>query len=340
MTEKMRMAYIGCGSISHLHARQLLATGEAEIVALNDPSEESLTKFKERFPQTADCPVYKSHQEMLETERLDAVTIMTPHTLHFEHAIAAFDHGLHVLLEKPMVCGVDKARKLIARRDEVGKVLLISYQRHYLPEFRFTKEMIESGDFGEVQFVSAMQCQDWKRATAGALAQYPAINGGGQLNDSGSHLLDIILWLVGLRAESVYAFIDNFGLPVDINSAISLRFEGGAEGNVSVVGEAPMWWEDITMWGTKAAFFLRNEKLTVKPHAKDPFEPTTLPEGSNPDRNFVDAVLGKAEVESTAEEALRVTELTEAAWLSGKTGQVIHLREPDAAQNTPRSREG
>lgn len=335
MADKIRMGFVGCGLISHLHAKQLLSTGEVEIVALADPSEKSVTKLKEDIPPTASCRVYGNHEEMLEAEGLDAVAIMTPHTLHFEQAMAAFERGLHVLLEKPMVCGVDKARKLIARRDEVGKVLLISYQRHYMAEFRFMKQMIESGDFGEVQFVSAMQCQDWKRVTGGSWRQDPSLSGGGQLNDSGSHLLDIILWLAGARVESVYAIVENFGLPVDINSAMSLRFEGGAEGNISVVGEAPVWWEDITVWGSKAAFFLRNEKLTVKPYGADAFEPTELPRGSNPDRNFVDAVLGKAEVQSTAEGALRVMELTEAAWLSGKTGRVVHLREPDAGQNAP-----
>ncbi|NQT82378.1 Gfo/Idh/MocA family oxidoreductase, partial [bacterium] len=128
MTDKVKMGFIGCGSISHLHAKQLLATGEVEIVALNDTSEESITKFKESFPQTSNCPVYTDCKEMLDAERLDAAAIMSPHSFHFEQAMAALDHGLHVLLEKPMVCGVDRAKRLIAKRDEVGKVLLISYQ--------------------------------------------------------------------------------------------------------------------------------------------------------------------------------------------------------------------
>jgi predicted dehydrogenase len=305
----------------------LLATGEAEIVALNDLSEDNLHRLKQQVPETANCRVYANHGEMLEAEQLDAVTIMSPHTLHFEQAMDAFDHGLHVLLEKPMVCGVDNAKKLIARRDEVGKVLLISYQRHYLPEFRFMKRTIESGEFGQVQFVSAMQCQDWKRATAGTWRQDPALSGGGQLNDSGSHLLDVILWLTGLRAESVFALVANLGTPVDINSAISVRFEGGAEGSISVVGEAPVWWEDITLWGSEAALFLRNGELTVKPYGAVAFTPTALPEGSNPDANFVEAVLRGAAVESTAEGALRVMELTEAAWLSGKTGHAVRVGE-------------
>ena len=331
MTDRIRMGFIGCGSISHKHATQLLATGEVDIVALNDTSQESLTTFKQAFPQMADCPVYTNHDDMLEAEQLDAVAIMTPHALHFEQAMAAFDRSLHVLLEKPMVCGADNARKLIARRDHVARVLLISYQRHYFPEFRFMKHMIESGDFGQVQFVSAMQCQDWKRATAGTWRQDPALSGGGQLNDSGSHLLDVIGWLTDLRPQSVLAFIDNLGAPVDINSAISLRFEGGAQGSISVVGDATVWWEDISFWGTNAAFFLRNGKLTVKPHGGDAFQPTPLPEASNPDRNFVDAVLREARVHSTAEGAMRVIELTEAAWLSAKTGQVVHLRDAHTA---------
>jgi predicted dehydrogenase len=332
MADKIRIGFIACGSISHQHARRLFATGLAEIVALNDVSDQSLATFQEKFPETKDVPVYKDYREMLDAGGLDAVVIMSPHSAHFDQAMAAFDHNLHVLLEKPMVATVEQANKLIAKRDQLNKAFLISYQRHYLPEFRFMKQMIDSGDFGDVQFVSALQCQDWKRATAGTWRQEPSISGGGQLNDSGSHLLDSIMWMTGLRVESVYAFVDHLGASVDINSALALRFEGGAEGTISVVGEAPIWWEDITIWGTKAAFFLRNGKLSVKPYRADAFEPAALPESSDPDRNFVDAILGKADVESTPEGALRVIELTRAAWVSGKTGKVVKIGEPESAR--------
>lgn len=331
MAEKIRIGFIGCGSIAHQHAKRLFATGLAEIAALNDVSDQSLATFREKFPETKHSPVYKDYREMLDAGGLDAVVIMSPHSAHFDQAMAAFDHNLHVLLEKPMVATVEQANKLIAKRDQLKKVFLISYQRHYLSEFRFMKRMIDSGDFGDVQFVSALQCQDWKRATAGTWRQQPSISGGGQLNDSGSHLLDIIMWMTGLRVESVFALVDYLGAPVDINSALALRFHGGAEGTISVVGEAPIWWEDITIWGTKAAFFLRNGKLSVKPYRADAFEPTSLPQSSDPDRNFVEAILGKADVESTPEGAMRVIELTQAAWLSGKTGEVVKIGDAETA---------
>ncbi|MDH7571042.1 MAG: gfo/Idh/MocA family oxidoreductase, partial [Armatimonadota bacterium] len=145
-------------------------------------------------------------------------------------------------------------------------------------------------------------------------------SGGGQLNDSGSHLLDIILWITGLAVTEVFAFINHRGAPVDINSAISLRFDNGSEGNVSVVGDARAWWEDLTLWGENGAFFYRNGRLFEQMGDAQAREVTDLPHFSNPDQNFIYAILGKEEPQAPGICGLRVIELTEAAWRSGSTG--------------------
>jgi predicted dehydrogenase len=174
---------------------------------------------------------------------------------------------------------------------------------------------------GKVTAVSALQCQDWYRATKGLWRQKMSLSGGGQLNDSGSHLLDIILWTTGLEPAEVSARCDNLDTEVDIVSALTVKFRGGAQGNISVVGHSPTWWEDITIWGTDGALFYRNG--TLRHHVgfgKEVHEVSGFPSYGSPDRNFVDAILGKAEVQSPPVCGLRVTQLTEAAWKSSKLG--------------------
>lgn len=319
---KIRLGMIGCGGIARHHMRQLAAIPEAEIVALCDPSRAQIEQTHHGFAHLRELPVFENFTEMIESMELDAVQISTPHTQHRSQMDASFAKGLHVLCEKPLATTVADAHKAIAARDASGKVGLLAYQRHTQAEFKYIRNAIASGAYGKPTFISALQSQEWKKATAGSWRQDPALSGGGQINDSGSHLIDIILWTTGLRAESVCAFSDNCGTPVDINSAVSIRFEGGAMANLSVVGDAPAWHEDITIWCEGGAFFVRNGQLTVQDADGARFVADGLRGGNNPDVNFINAIKGREEVLSPFECGLRVIELTEAAWDSAANGGI------------------
>ena len=78
-------------------------------------------------------------------------------------------------------------------------------------------------------------------------------------------------------------------------------------------------WEDITIWGSKAVVYMRNGIITYKTPS-EASEPQGLPGATPPDQNFVDAILGRDEVQVPPECGLRVIELTEAAWESARTG--------------------
>jgi predicted dehydrogenase len=318
----VRLGFIGSGGNARHHMGQVLKLEEFQIVAINDPNPAMLQAAKRQYPTLADVPTFDDYRKMLDTVEMDAVEISTPHTLHYEQIVASLEKGLHVLCEKPLVCTVAHAKDVIHRLQKSGKVGLVSYQRHYQPEFLYIRQKIASGDFGKVQFVSALQCQNWKRSQAGTWRQDPALSGGGQLNDSGSHLLDIILWVTGLSVESVSAFIDNLGTPVDINSALSLKFRGGALGNISIVGDSPDWHEDITIWCENGIFFMRNGKLQVCDGAANRYSFDQMRGGSFPDKNFLDAIKGRDTVQAPFTCGLRVIELTEAAWKSAAKGGI------------------
>jgi predicted dehydrogenase len=69
------------------------------------------------------------------------VQINTPHTLHFQQIMDSLDAGLHVLTEKPMVCTTRDAHKIIDKANQTGKTLMISYQRHFQPEYRIVADL-------------------------------------------------------------------------------------------------------------------------------------------------------------------------------------------------------
>ncbi|MFQ6095438.1 MAG: Gfo/Idh/MocA family protein [Candidatus Bathyarchaeia archaeon] len=319
----IKIGIVGCGGISYYHMNHLLRIPEADVVAISDINKSNMSKLRKAFPRLLRCcETFTDYKDMLSTVKLEAVEILTPHALHFEQALECLNRDLHLLIEKPMVCTVKQAKELIAEIEEKKKVVLVSYQRHYQPQFRYIKKLIESGEIGEVQFISAMQCQDWMNFTKGTWRQDPKMGGGGPLIDSASHLLDVILWVTGLQPSEVVAFTDNLGTPVDVNSSISVKFSNDAQASIGIVGNSPCWEENITIWGSKGVVFYRNGRVEhLLFGGKVRIEPVKLPEASNPDKNFVNAILGKEENQAPPTCGLKVIELTEAIWESAKSGK-------------------
>jgi predicted dehydrogenase len=318
--DKLRFGFIGAGGITHGHATRLVQSGEAEVVAIAEPSERSVATFCQR---TGLQPrVYPDHRAMLAREKLDCVLIGSPHTLHFEQSRDALEAGLHVLTEKPMVCRTDHARSLLDLVARTGKVFMISYQRHTEPKYLWMKQQIESGALGRITYVAAVSCQEWLWGTKGTWRQDPALSGGGQINDTGSHFVDVLIWLGG-PVEQVQALQDFRGTPVDINSAVAFRYRSGALGTFTVIGDTHCWWEDWTISGEKGTIFYRNGRLfkaVLGQGVQEVPDAELPPSPGNVDQVFIDAVRGRRPVLVPAAIGLGVIELTEAAWRSAAEG--------------------
>lgn len=320
---KIRVGMVGCGGFQRYRLGNVFKVADAEVAALADTDPVQIERTKEAHPRLVDTPVYSDYQEMILNEKLDAVMIATPHTQHVDQIVFGFENGLHVLCEKPLVTSVADAHRVIAARNKAGKVGMVSYQRHYQAEFRYIRERLQSGAAGAFQFVTAYQDQGWLRGTRGSWRQDPSLSGGGQLNDSGSHLLDVILWVTQQQVARVAGFTENFDSQVDINSALAVKFRSGALGTFSVIGNGMNWWEDITFCCEEMIFYMRQGKLTMLDRKGNRLVAEQLGGGSTPDQNFIDAITGKAECESPLECGLEVIRLTEAAWQSAASNGLM-----------------
>jgi predicted dehydrogenase len=213
---------------------------------------------------------------------------------------------------------------------------MVSYQRHQQSLYRWIRAFIANGGLGELQFVTAQQYQSWyegRRAGRG-WRHLAHLAGGGQLNDSGSHMVDILLHVTGLVPRVVSAWQQNLGLEVDVNSAINVQFEGGALGSIAIVGQAPgiggAVYEDVTFTGSEAGLYYRVlGRPDNRPHLQlrragktepEPELPGPKPESSDPDHAFINVLLGRAENEAPPECGLRAIQLSEAAWRSAAAG--------------------
>lgn len=341
---RVRIALIGLGNNMLSHVGRLVQMPEVEIVGACDPIADMHDRARDRYPVVASMPIFATHEELLQATHPDAVIISTPHAYHCQQTVDSLHAGAHVLVEKPLVNSVREAHEVIRARDAAGKVVMGSYQRHTQAPYLKIKHLIDTGAIGTVQMIVALQNQMWyagqmRRVREGNVPWrvQAHLSGGGQLNDSGSHLIDILLHLTGLEPSHVYAAQQAFDAGVDINSAVTVRFTNGAQASISIVGNAPgigaSVWEDVTIYGSEGAIYYRmmgqpgyEPKVEVQRIGEgEAMDLGVLPEGTTPDQHFVDVILGKAENLVPAECGLRVIQLSEAAWKSAETGQVVEV---------------
>lgn len=333
----IRMGLIGCGGNMRAHLRRLVTISEAQIVGIVEPSAENVRVARETFPQLEGVPFYNSHQELLRAQSPDAVEISTPHTLHYEQILDSLAAGCHVLCEKPMTCTSAEAREVCRRAEESGKVVMVSYQRHQQALYRWMRSQISGGALGNLQLLTAQQYQSWYegRIAGKGWRHIAHLSGGGQLNDSGSHMVDILLHVTNLRPVRVAAFQQNLGLEVDVNMAINVEFEGGAMGSIAIVGQAPgiggHVYEDVTIAGDRGGIYYRTMgtegghpmlQFRLRGKTEPEADIPELPSGSDPDHAFIDVILGRAENEAPPLCGLRTIQLSEAAWRSAENGGV------------------
>jgi predicted dehydrogenase len=318
---------IGAGGLATMELRLFDDLDGVEVAAAADVSADARDSFESSF----DRPAYEDHATMIEEVSADAANVCTPHTLHHEHAAACLDAGMHVHVEKPMTTTTADARDLIRRADEHGCCLQVGYQRHFRPAYRELRRVATSGQIGEVHMAACHLAQNWIEGQRGEWRTNPDLSGGGQLIDSGSHLLDSLLWTTDADPRSVAAVRDTQGEAVDVNSALAATLDGPNReitASIGVTGDGTGFEEGLTLWGTEGHVTLRDEDIRIVLEGGPAYDVTV----DSPDAEeifgtklaaFVDAVRGDREVEVTGQDGLRVTALTEAAFESMETGEQV-----------------
>jgi predicted dehydrogenase len=323
--DPIRLGMIGVGRRANYHLRNLSVLPDVQITALCDPQIERTYELKSNYRPLSEARCYEQHADLLEQEDLDGVVIGTPHATHFPIARASLRRGCHVLLEKPVACTAAEARHLQEDVARFDRLLLVAYQRRYESAYRYVREAIAAGLLGDLVAVNGFQTQAWKTRMQGNWRHQPELSGGGQILDSGSHLLDVMLWASQLRAQSVYSVIDDVGMSVDIRSSLLIEMESGVQATLAIVGDGAGWCECVTFMGTEATLTYRDGKLLLISPESEPMTAGPLPPASNPDENFIQAIRQRAPIACDVEDGLRVLELIEAARQSAEIRRVVCL---------------
>jgi predicted dehydrogenase len=164
----------------------------------------------------------------------------------------------------------------------------------------------------------------------------PDFSGGGQLYDTGSHLLEALLWMTDAEPQSVTAQIEYEKPGLDVNSAVTIAFERDGEtilatATISGEGDDVIPTEGYFVWGTDGSLTYVNDTLYVT-ESEDVTYTAEIPSEFSFDtlnkrklQNFIDAIDGADEAAVPAEVGLEVTALTEAIYESGDEGKRVEM---------------
>ena len=252
MTDKLRFALVGCGRIAKRHS-ELLGYNQiegAELAAVCDINADRAALIGEKFGVAH----YTCMDEMMKSENIHAVSVLTESGNHAKHVINLSKYGKHIIVEKPMALTLDDADEMIKACDKNGcKLFVVKQNRYNVPVIKL-REAMEAGRFGKlvlgtvrVRWSRTQQYYDqdsWRGTWA---------MDGGVLTNQASHHIDLLEWMMGdvqsVFAKSTTALVD---IEAEDTAIVTLKFRNGAlglieattavrpkdlEGSLSILGE-------------------------------------------------------------------------------------------------------
>ncbi len=152
--EMIKVGVIGYGYWGPNLVRNFMAAPGSAVARVCDLREERLSSLGKLYPGLKTC---SDATDLINDPQIDAVVIATPVSSHFELAMAALKAGKHVLVEKPLAATSDQARKLVDEAAARNLVLLVDHTFVYTDAVRKIRELIASGQLGEIYYYDAVR---------------------------------------------------------------------------------------------------------------------------------------------------------------------------------------
>ena len=248
----LNFALVGCGRIAKRHS-ELLGFNEingTKLVSVCDNVIDKANKIAEQFKVSA----YQDMDEMMKSESIDVVVVLTPSGLHAEHVINLSKYGKHIMVEKPMALTIKDTENMIYACDLNNiKLFIIKQNRFNVPVVKL-REALDAGRFGKLTMGTVRV--RWARHQAyydqdswrGTWAM-----DGGVLTNQASHHVDMLEWMMG-DVESVFAKMTTAlaNVETEDTAIVTLKFKNGAlgiieattatrptnlEGSISILGK-------------------------------------------------------------------------------------------------------
>lgn len=335
--EKMKVAVAGVGHIAQVaHLPVLTKMEDVEVVAICDIDRSKVGRITEKFkiPKW-----YYIIDEMLKREKLDAIHICTPNVYHYPMSYLALNHGVNVLVEKPMALSSKEAEKLTHMAHEKNLTLMVGMDNRFRKDAMTLRKFIMNDELGEVFYIKAGWIRKWQRMDQQGWHGKKQSAGGGAFMDLGVQLLDLALFLTGLpkiKGVRLYDYSHNPEMDVEDGALAVIQTETGMTITIEVSWSMPLERDMIytNIFGKNGAAFLNPLRINKELHGNLVNVNPLGPESTHPQfkrsyekeiSHFIETIRGETENISPAEDAVVVTKIVDALYQSARENREVAI---------------
>ncbi len=262
MTSDIKIGIIGCGSIANIaHFPAIQKRKEAKLVAVCDIDAQRAEEMAAKWGAEQ---WFTDYRLMFQKAKLDAVVIATPNNAHRNQAVAAANHGVHVVVEKPMAVTNAEAWDIVnaCKRNKVK--LLVGCDRRFFTQNQWAKELIEAGIIGRLLMSRASLHEHWynyqNHVAYSNFRLDVRIAGGAAISDTGAHVIDLLTWFNGSKVRRVVGIAKRMAMQAeytlcDDTALAMMEFENGAFATVSCNRFSPAVNSAAELCGTEGTIF-------------------------------------------------------------------------------------
>jgi UDP-N-acetyl-2-amino-2-deoxyglucuronate dehydrogenase len=327
--EPLRVALVGLGNWSAMHADALKKTQLLKLVTCYTRTQDKAKKFA----KDNGCDFETSYEDVLARKDVDAVILCTPHTTHPGMAIQAANAGKHLLIEKPLANSVAECKKMISAFEDAHLVLSVCQDRRFWGPVRKMKQMITSGDVGRLILGEANYLNpSGFGITPDKWRWYKSESPGGPLAYLGVHMIDTLRFLLDPSVVEVIATLDKMGVKAEIDdiALLRLKFANGAYAFSASVFTTPRT-TYMNVFGTQMNLFLV-EKMGLYSQklgsdVRDKVEYEEVDPIQKEEEDFARAVAEKRKPEVDGYEGMANIAVIEAAIKSSKERRPVLIKE-------------
>jgi UDP-N-acetylglucosamine 3-dehydrogenase len=279
----------------------------------------------ELYSKKYNVPGYRTVDEMLAKERLDAVTVCTPAPTHFAVASQTLSQGIHTFVEKPMTTTIEDAKKLIDVAKKSGRILTVGFIERFNPPITELKKLIDQGRLGEPILLEFHR--ENRRGSN--------VVDVGIVKDASVHDIDTACWLFNEEPRSVFARVGRILAPLKTEdfATILLGFSGQRTAFLLTNWVTPNRVRTLTAVFTEGVVDVDFVSQQTRMHEANG---TTIPMRGVQEplmlelKEFIAAIEEKRKPLVSGEDGLRTTRVAEAVLASSSSGAPIFLKEGGA----------
>ncbi|WP_289509313.1 Gfo/Idh/MocA family oxidoreductase [Hydrogenophaga sp. 2FB] len=229
----LRLGVLGMGRAFTLMLPTFLNDPRVQLVAAFDPRASARSQFVQTFGGAS----HSSPDALCADPDVEWVYVATPHQMHAEHVALAARHGKGVLVEKPMAITLDDCTRMMEACERANVPLIIGHSHSFNAPVLLARQLIDSGAFGQVRLVHAMQYTDFLYRPRRP-EELDTARGGGVVFSQAAHQIDIVRLLAGGLTTQVRASTGAWDPSRPTEGAFSalLNFANGAFASVTYNG--------------------------------------------------------------------------------------------------------